>query len=125
MFSRIEKPHYSIVGDYVVFSNDIPSLQLLIDAYLDQNTLEYSREYDDFAGHFETRSNIFTYLNNQYFYNYLRSNLDYEHKVSIHKNRDYLFAFPRIGFQLYPGDGMYKTFIRAEFKPEDEKTANP
>jgi hypothetical protein len=118
MFSKIEQPHYAFVGDYVVFSNDVPSVAYVIDAYIGQNTLEYDKEFDTFfAGSFEPRSNIFTYINNANFYNYMKSSLDYESQVELHKNQNYFLSFPRIGFQLYPGDGMYKTYLNAEFKP--------
>jgi hypothetical protein len=121
MFNKIEKPHYAFVGDYVAFSNDTTSLKYLIDQYLNQNTLEYDREYDDFMDNFESRSNMFVYLNNSFLFDFIRESMDYEYKVEMYKNRDYMLAFPHLGLQLLPKGDMYQTYMYAEFEPPEEE----
>lgn len=116
MFNSIEQPHYAFIGDYVVYSNDVASLQYMIDAYLGQQTLEYDKAWTDFKDNFERKGNIFAFIQNEHLYPYIRSQMDYESQVSIGKNKEYLTAFPRVGLQLYPERGMYKTLMYAEFE---------
>lgn len=120
LFNSIEKPHYTFVGDYVAFSNDTTSLKYLIDQYLNQNTLEYSEEYTDFMDNFEPRSNMFIYANNEYLLNFMRESLDYESRVELNKNMEYVLAFPRMGLQMRPSKGMYQTYLYTEFEPREE-----
>lgn len=115
LFSKIEKPHFTYIDDYVVFSNDTTSLQYVIDQYLDDNVLARNDGYDDFAGKFESSSSIFTYINNENFLNYTLSTLDYEARRDLQKNKDYFLSFPYIGFQLYPASEMYKAHIYGDF----------
>ncbi len=120
MFNSIEKPHYTFVGDYVAFSNDTTSLKLLIDQYLNQNTLEYSKEYTKFMDNFEPRSNLFIYANNQHLLNFLRESMDYESRVELNRNMNYLLAFPQLGLQMRPSKGMYQTYLYTQFEPEQQ-----
>ncbi|MEL6851064.1 MAG: DUF3352 domain-containing protein, partial [Bacteroidota bacterium] len=117
-FSKIEQPHFALIDDYVVFTNDTTSLQRMVDAYLDQEVLAQDEAYEDFADHFDDSSNIFTYLNNTNLFHYLSSTLDYEARKGLQENRAYLTSFPQVGFQLYPGSGMYKTYLYGEFLPD-------
>ncbi len=121
MFANIEKPHYAFVGDYVVFSNDTVSLQYLIDANISNPPMTLDRDlvYKDFEDNFESKSNVFAYINNINLYNYLLSSMDASYRADLAKNKEYLLAFPQIGFQLYPGNGMYKTLLYAEFQPPE------
>lgn len=115
LFDEIEQPHYTYLDDYVVFSNDTSSLQLLIDRYLDGQTLNRSAGFADFEAEFEPRSNIFTYLQSSSFYGYMSNLLDYEARRDLQKNKADFLAFPHLGFQLYPSRNMYRTKLYASF----------
>ena len=123
MFANIEKPHYAFIGDYVVFSNDTTSLKYLIDANISHPPLTLDRDlvYKDFEDNFESKSNVFAYINNPNLFNYLRSTMEPAYRKDLDKNKEYLLAFPHIGFQLYPGNGMYKTLLYAAFEPPKEE----
>lgn len=117
MFDKIEKPHYAFVGDYLVFTNDTVSMHRLIDAYIGEQTLEKSETYRNFASNFENESNVWMYIQNQYFFDYMRKDLDLETRTTLDRSREYLMSFPQIGFQLYPGSGLYNTTLYGEFVP--------
>ncbi|MEO0899759.1 MAG: DUF3352 domain-containing protein [Bacteroidota bacterium] len=119
LFSEIEKPHFTYLDDYVVFSNDTTSLIKLIDSYLDNKTLVKQEDYTSFMSNFSPSSNVFNYVQTRYFYPYLYNSMDAKTKRDIRKNRNYLFSFPHIGLQLYPKGGMYKMDLYSSFaKPE-------
>lgn len=120
MFSNITNPHFTYIDDYVVFSNDTTSLQFMIDEYLEDGVLARKDAYKAFADEFESKSNVFTYMQNQYMYSYLASMMDYEARKDLQNNKDYLFSFPQVGLQMYPGSGMFRTHLIGEFRPPVE-----
>ncbi len=119
LFSEIENPHYTFIDDYVVFSNDTTSLQFLIESYLEQDLLSRDRSYRKFINNFAGQSNIYTYIRSTELYPHLYQSLDAEAKKNIASYKDYLMSFPQIGFQVTPSYGMYKTFMMAEFVPNE------
>ena len=121
MFSKIEQPHFTYIDDYVVFSNDTTALQVMIDAYLDGEVLANADRYQSFEKQFSRRSNIFTYLQNESLFHYLSSTLDHEARSDLNGSKEYLFSFPQVGLQLYPGGGMYESYIYAEFEKWEEQ----
>lgn len=120
LFSQIEKPHYTYLDDYVIFSTDTTDLKLVIDKYLNTEVLKQDEDYKRFRKNFESKSNIFTYIDNAYFYDYMRSSMDPASRRELDENRKLILGFPQIGFQLYPGGGMYESYLYSEFKPEQK-----
>ncbi|RMG29929.1 MAG: DUF3352 domain-containing protein [Bacteroidetes bacterium] len=124
MFSRIEKPHYTFIDDYVVFSNDTTALQYVIDEYLQNNTLKSQEYFEDFREEFRNKSNIFAYIQNAYFFEYMLQNVDSDVRQNLIKNKQYLLSFPQIGLQVSPGGNMYEAFLLAQFAPFEEEVLN-
>lgn len=118
MFSRIEKPHYTYIDDYVVFSNDTSSLQFVIDEYLKQHTLGSQESYEAFRDNFSSKSSIFSYIQMPTFYNYLIQSLDAQARGDMAKHKPYLMSFPHIGFQVSPSSNMYETYLLGSFVPD-------
>lgn len=121
LFNQIETPHFTYIDDYVVFSNDTTSLQLLIESFLSGQTLKQDLPYDRYMDAYQSKSNVFALTRNEYFYNYLGSGLDADARRELRKNKPYLLSFPFFGMQIYPGGGMYKVKIHGNF----EKVAEP
>lgn len=119
MFSKIEQPHYAFIGDYVVFSNDTSSLQYLIDGVINDKVLRTDEAFEDFQDRFDSKSNIFTYINNEHFYSYIYTTLDAETRRDLVKNKDYLLSFPRMGFQLTPSGDIFKSTFYSEFEARE------
>ena len=124
-FSEMETPYFTYVDDYVVFSNDTASLHFIIDEYLNERVLRNQMGYDDFRDRFSNNHSVFTYIQNQTFYPYLRSTLDYETRRDLEKNKEYLLSFPHFGMELKPNGEMYELLMEAEFvKPLEAQTLN-
>lgn len=114
LFSQIEQPHFTIIDEYVVFSNDTTSLQYVIESYLAQETLDENDDFQVFWDNFEGKANIHAYFQTDVLYDYIKSSLDYEAREDLKKDKSFLMGFPQFGFQMYPGQGMYKTFLYGE-----------
>ncbi|MEZ4829594.1 MAG: DUF3352 domain-containing protein [Bacteroidia bacterium] len=117
LFSRIEKPHFTYIDDYVVFSNDTLALQYVIDQYLAENVLARDEHYEKFSSNFSSSSSVFTYINNERFLNYYMSTLDAAAKKDMQKNQDYVTSFPQLGFQLSPSGDIYEAYLYTGFVP--------
>jgi len=122
LFSKIEQPHFTIIGDYVIFSNDTTSLQFVIESYLSQETLGEKDEFQNFYDNFESKANIFTYFQTELLFNYIKTNLDAEASQDLENDKPYVLSFPHLGFQMYPGEGMYKTYL---FGQHTQRNLNP
>lgn len=123
LFSRIEKPHFTYIDDYVVFSNDTTALQYVIDQYLAENVLGRNDRYKNFSDHFSSSSSIFTYINNERFLNYYMTTLDATARKDMQKNQAYFMSFPDVGFQLSPAGDMYEAYLYTGFVPGETSVA--
>lgn len=58
-FSKFDKPYYTFIGDYVVFSNSSSTLAAMIKDYSLGNTLVQDEKYNDLMSELGNRSNIY------------------------------------------------------------------
>ncbi len=109
MFAKIEKPYYSFIENYVVFSNSEPVLKNFIDDYITGNTLSHNKDFMDFKDEFNNKSNVFVYLHMPKLYDIMRQSLTTEAKTSLDEMKDLLLSFSRIGLQLVSKAEDYQT----------------
>ncbi len=121
LFKSIEKPYFTYLEDYVVFSNSIPTLKKIIDDYSTGNTLSHKAEFVDFKDEFNSKSNITVYIRTPKIYQNLYYYSNPEDKKAIKENRDFLLSFARIGFQLTSEGNMFDTKLIAAHDPEAVK----
>ncbi|ELR73415.1 hypothetical protein C900_04267 [Fulvivirga imtechensis AK7] len=101
-FSKIEKPYYAIVGDYVVFSNSPRTLGKIITRYNEEATLSGNSDFSDYMSRFEDKSTLFVYINPRQLIADSKKFLDRESYEAIYAHREYLESFPMIGIQFKP-----------------------
>lgn len=118
-FARYDKPYYTIVNNFVIFSNHPQTLQSLIDDYLDKKTLSRSEEFRTFRKTFDDESSVFIYLNTPLLFSTMKKLGDASTQASMEKNKDYIVCFRHIGFQLNPEAGKFKTLFAEQFVAPD------
>jgi hypothetical protein len=118
-FARYDKPYYTIVNNFVIFSNHPQTLESIIDDYLDKNTLVRSDEFRSFKRTFEDESSVFVYLNTPVLFNTVKKLADGPTQVSMEENKEYIVCFRQIGFQLVPEHGKFKTLFAEQFVAPD------
>ena len=111
MFSKMEKPYFTIIDDYVVFSNKPNTLKEIINNKLNNNTLASSDKFNEFNDLFEEESNFFTYINTPYIFEELLSFTDYETKKQLQKNKDYMISFSQLGLQLTSENTYFESYL--------------
>ena len=120
LFNKFEKPHYIIMDDFVIFSNDTVVLHRLINDFEGGQTLAKLPEYQKFRDNFSSKSNVFVYANTPNIYPLLPSLADPGSRSDIRKNKKYLLAFPQVGFQLNSEDDHFEIEAFMEFSPNEK-----
>lgn len=64
-FKSINKPFYTIINNYIVFSNNVNALRNVYLQYEQQNNLLQNTDYNAFQQYLTNRGNIFLYVNNK------------------------------------------------------------
>ena len=115
LVNKLDRPYYTIVDDYVVFSNHPQTLRSIIDDYEEKNTLAEKENFQKFVDNFNTKSNVFVYLQTPVLVESLQGFLEQDAWRDLQKNKDYIVCFSDIGFQLSSERGMFETKIIAQF----------
>jgi hypothetical protein len=114
-FARYDKPYYTIINNFVIFSNHPQTLESIIDDYIDKNTLVRSEEFRAFKKSFDDEGSVFIYLNTPVLFNTMKKLTDAPTQASMESNKEYIVCFRQIGFQLVPEPGRFKTFFIEQF----------
>ena len=116
LFDRLDKPYYTIIDDYVIFSNSTATLLSMIEDYRMGQTLEQDKAFDNFMNEFNGKSTIFVYANSRKSYPLWKSFVSATTWTSIQTNRNFFLCFPQAGFQLTADKTVFDTRIIAEFQ---------
>lgn len=104
LFSKIEKPYYTILGDYVVLSDDPKTILLTIDDYTTQKTLANRPDYRDFRSGFAEKTSVMAYMSPNHHFANFKGLLNPESWKSSQANQAYIRCFEHLGLSL-SGDG--------------------
>jgi antitoxin component YwqK of YwqJK toxin-antitoxin module len=111
LFKKLEKPYFTYIEDYVVFSNSLDALKQIVDDYLKGHTLSHKKEFMDFMAEFDSRSNVTLFIQMPKLYDNLNAFSTADTKKTLVDNKDLIMGFNRIGFQLVSENDMFKTKI--------------
>jgi hypothetical protein len=114
-FENIEKPYFTIIEDYVIFSNHPQTIKNIINDYVAGNTLAKSPDFVPFVENFRSASNIFVYAKTPILHQNLKNVVSAETWQKMSQNRNYINCFQQIGFQLSEEDGLFATQALTSF----------
>ena len=118
-FKNLETPYYSIIDEFVIFSNHPNTLKFIITDYVEQNTLHQSVNYTNFKANFENNSNFFTYINIPLLYDDILEDVSVTTKEGLRKNKKYFTSFSQIGIQLKSKDNLFKSRFVVQYKDQE------
>jgi hypothetical protein len=125
-FQKLERPYFTYIGDYVVFSNHPQTLKVIIDGFVNKSLLINSEEYKSFASNFSRHSNVLVLINTSQFLKGLQGTINPSTYAGLESNKEYIVSFPYMGFQLEKDGSLFKTRFYVQFKKETEALAeNP
>lgn len=125
-FQKLEKPYFTYVGDYVVFSNHPQTLKVIIDGVVRNNLITNLPGCKSFTGNFSRHSNVFMLVNTTSFTESLQGSVNASTWADLQKNKSYTMRFPFLGFQLEKDGSLFKTKLYIQYKsetPEEDKIA--
>lgn len=112
-FQKLDKPYYTFLGDYVVFSNSSATLASMIKDYTLGNTLANDEKYNELMGKFGNDNNIYGYINSPVAYEYLYNSFKPEERGEFARNKGAFESFENIGFVLANAGSGFETRITA------------
>src|SRR6185295_2202113 len=99
-FARYDKPYYTVISNFVVFSTHPQVLESMIDDYLEKRTLARAEDFRSFRNEFESESAAFIYFNTPVLFNTMKTLADGSTRASMERNKDFIVCFRQAGFQL-------------------------
>lgn len=100
LFDKFEKPYYTYIDDYVVFSNKASSLLSFVEDYEQKNLLKNTPGFKNALSYLNSSSTIFLYADVQKFYSQLRPMLNVATWNEIQSNKEVLYSFPYLTMQV-------------------------
>lgn len=94
LFDKFEKPYYTYVDDYVVFSNKASSLLSFVEDYEQKNLLKNNPGFKKAYFYLNASSTIFLYTDIPKFYSQLKPMMNATTWSEIQSNKDVLYSFP-------------------------------
>lgn len=114
-FEGIDKPYYTIMEDYVVFSNSPRTLGKIISSVAEKRTLDHTKEYAVFLENFAYESSLFIYLSSNELLSDAQRLLDKESWNELKPHKPYFKSFPMIGMQIKADGKLLKHQIQFNY----------
>ncbi|MEM1137406.1 MAG: DUF3352 domain-containing protein [Bacteroidota bacterium] len=115
-FSKLDKPYFTTINDFVVFSNHPQTIKGIIDDYDNKNTLANSTTFQSFFEGFEKKANVFAYVQTPVMFENLQPMVNEKTWTSLNKNREYLVCFSDIGLQIGSEEGLFTSKLHVQFQ---------
>ena len=119
-FEDLEKPYFTVIDDYVVFSNHPQTIKNVINDYHLENTLSESEDFKSFSNNFDTGYNLFAYVNTPVLHGNLRSLVNDETRLNLERNKNFITCFSQIGFQLVSSGDMFESKLSIQYQDPEE-----
>lgn len=100
LLDKFEKPYYTYMDDYVVFSNKPASLLSFIEDYEQKNLLSENPKFKKILSSYESGSTLFLFTDVDKFYPLLKTNLNLATRKELEKNKEVLYSFPYWTMQI-------------------------
>jgi len=120
MLNKLERPYFTQIEEFVIFSNHPQTLKNIIDDYNNGKTLALSATFENFSKQFSRRNSAFCYVDIPVFYNNLNNFLNTETWKKLEKNKSYLNHFPYTGIEMENKDGLLHLTIKAVYSDTAE-----
>lgn len=122
LFGKLQKPYFTYIDNFIVFSNSSSTLMDIIDDYIAGKTLANDKEFMSFKSAFEEKSNVSIYVRMTEMYSHLYYYNNAEKRKGIHDNKDLILSFTKVGFQLCSDGNKFKTSLIVDH--DEEALAN-
>ena len=115
MFDKFDRPYYTFLEDYVVFSNSPETLTEMIKEYVLGNTLAHNERYLQTMDNFGSKNNVFGYVQAPNTYEYLYGSFKADARGELEKNKGAFLSFETVGMALSKNGDAFETQIVANY----------
>jgi len=115
LMKGIDKPYFTYIEDYVIFSNSLGTIMQVVDDYIAGKTLSHNKEFQSFIDNFNPKSNVSIFIQMPKMYTTLYFYTPEKKRAAFDENKEMILSFARIGFQLTSNGNMFKTKLLAEY----------
>lgn len=122
-FEGIDKPYYTIMEDYVVFSNSPRTLGKIITAVQEKTTLDNTEAYALFMENFDYASNLFVYVSSEELVSDAKRFLDAKSWQELKPHTPYFQSFPMMGMQFTADGDLISHQIQMNYLNHEQITS--
>jgi len=109
-FLRMDKPYYTVIDDFVVFSNHPQSLKDLINDYKMDETIKQWNTFQDFyKGNFNSESNIFAFANVPFSVKSYAQSANAKLKMDLESNTKFFQSVPFVALDMVSKEELFQT----------------
>ena len=121
MFDQFEKPYYTFINDYVVFSNKPSTILSFIEDYEQGYLLKDDQGFKQVLSQVEKKSTYFIYANTHKFFPLLQPVLHKKTWTDLNESREVAFSFPHSGFQIIGDRQRIPMRVIMNYHPYEEE----
>ena len=128
IFDKFDKPYYTYIDDYVVFSNQASSLLSFIEDYQQKNLLNEKEDFKDIYASFSKNSTLFLYVNTPKSFSQLEGLLNAASGADLRSDKDILYSFPHWTMQVvgdYHSASIHWAMGYSPYFPEEYFALDP
>ncbi len=113
LFQKFDRPYYTFLGEYVVFSNSSSTLAGMIKDYTLGKTLDKRESYHRTMDPLGNRNNVYGYISSPEMFEYLFHVLPEESRKDFLRNKGAFQSFESVGFVMGNTGSVFETRIQA------------
>jgi antitoxin component YwqK of YwqJK toxin-antitoxin module len=109
-FLKMDKPYYTVIEEFVVFSNHPQALKDLINDYKKDETLKQWNTFQNFyKRNFGSKSNIFAFANIPFSINSYSKSASVKMKNDLNNNKEFFQKIPFVALNMVSKDELFQT----------------
>ncbi len=116
LFDKIEKPYYTQIDDWVIFSNHPRTLKNIIDAVDTETVLSENEAFNAYYSDLEHNTAVFAYINTPLLFEDIKQMAEKDDRNELEKNKSYITCFSNISFQLTKADNLFYSALHTRFE---------
>ncbi len=117
LLEKLDKPYFSVIADYAVFSNHPQTIKSIIDDYEAGKTVLNDDKTKEFIGYFPNKSIVFLYFQTPVLFSNLKEFVSPATWLKLNENKEYFESFPDIGIHIDNEKELLRVEVIARFDP--------
>ncbi len=117
-FNKITKPYYTVIDEYVLFSNSPKTLVALIEDYENGQTLSNTKLFQTALKEMPKELSLFTFINTELLYPVLNQYVKTNQKADYHKNQKYFQFFKSLSIGFKSKGANFSNHVYCSFSQE-------